>query len=122
MKVYDNCCTVCSLTSFTEVSHIRILTRQQSANTICVIMLSFSIFSHYIFESFNEACVCRGIRPKGVLKSTNKGLYGQISIIALRGLTSLYIEHVAPSHMNKKRKSIEAQLYISCILCRAFGK
>jgi hypothetical protein len=31
--------------SFLEVSHIRFLTRQQSANAICVTMRSFSIFS-----------------------------------------------------------------------------
>jgi hypothetical protein len=116
MKVYDSCCTFFSLTSFTEVSHISILTRQQSANAICVTMLSFSIFSHYIFKSSNEVCVGHGIHPKRVLKSTNGGLYGQILIIPLRGLTSLYIVHVPPSHMNMKRKRTEVQLYISCLV------
>jgi hypothetical protein len=54
-----------SLVSFSEVSHMRFLTRQQSANAICVTMRSFSIFSHWVFGSFNEACVGRGIRPRG---------------------------------------------------------
>jgi hypothetical protein len=43
--------------SFSEVSHIRFLIRQQSANAICVTMYSFSIFSHWVFGSFKEACV-----------------------------------------------------------------
>jgi hypothetical protein len=53
------------LVSFLEVSHMRFLTRQQSANAICITMHSFSIFSHWVFWSFNEACVGRGIRPRG---------------------------------------------------------
>jgi hypothetical protein len=55
--------------SFSEVSHIRFLMRQQSANAICVTMYSFSIFSHWIFGSFREACAGRGIRSRGVLSN-----------------------------------------------------
>jgi hypothetical protein len=52
--------------SFLEVSHMRFLTRQQSANAICITMHSFSIFFPLgFFWSFNEACVGRGIRPRG---------------------------------------------------------
>jgi hypothetical protein len=42
--------------------------RQQSANAICVTMYSFSIFSHWVFGSFKEACVGRGIRLRGSVK------------------------------------------------------
>ena len=48
----DSCCTLFPLVSFLEVSHMRFLTRQQSANAICVTMRSFSIFSHWIFWEF----------------------------------------------------------------------
>jgi hypothetical protein len=48
----DSCCTLFSLVSFSEVSHMRFLTRQQSANVICVTMRSFSIFSHWVFWEF----------------------------------------------------------------------
>jgi hypothetical protein len=44
---------------------------------------------------------------------------------ALRGLTSLYKEHVHPSHKIEKRKRPEAQHYILCLVCffcRAYGK
>jgi hypothetical protein len=53
------------LVSFHEVSHMRVLTRQQSANAICITMHSFSIFFPLVFWNFNEACVGRGIRPRG---------------------------------------------------------
>jgi hypothetical protein len=42
----DSCCTLFPLVSFLEVSHMRFLTRQQSANAICITMHSFSTFSH----------------------------------------------------------------------------
>jgi hypothetical protein len=84
--------------SFPEVSHMRFLTRQQSANAICVTMRSFSIFFHWFFGSFNEPCVGRGIRQGGVLRNPNEGLCGQIPNMPLRAITFLYIEHV-PSHM-----------------------
>jgi hypothetical protein len=48
----DNCCTLFSLVSFFEVSHMRFLTRQQSANTICITMHSFSIFFPLGFLEF----------------------------------------------------------------------
>jgi hypothetical protein len=40
------------LGEFSEVSHIRFLIRQQSANAICVTMYSFSIFSPLGFWEF----------------------------------------------------------------------
>jgi hypothetical protein len=40
----DSCCTVFPLVSFLELSHMRFLTRQQSANAICITMHSFSTF------------------------------------------------------------------------------
>jgi hypothetical protein len=40
----DSCCTLFPLVSFLEVSHMRFLTRQQSANAICITMHSFSTF------------------------------------------------------------------------------
>ena len=64
----DSCCTLFPLVSFLEVSHMRFLTRQQSANAICITMHSFSTFSHRVFWSFNETCVGRGIRPRGSVK------------------------------------------------------
>jgi hypothetical protein len=63
--------------SFPEVSYIRFLTRQQGANAICVTMYSFSIFSHWVFGSFNEACVGRGIHLRGVLSNPSKGYVGK---------------------------------------------
>jgi hypothetical protein len=49
----DNiCCTLFSLVSFSEVSHIRFLMRQQSANAICVTMYSFSIIFPLGFWEF----------------------------------------------------------------------
>jgi hypothetical protein len=48
----DICCTLFSLVSFSEVSHIRFLMRQQSANAICVTMYSFSIFFPLGFWEF----------------------------------------------------------------------
>jgi hypothetical protein len=48
----DRCCTLFSLVSFLEVSHIRFLTRQQSANAICVTMYSFFIFFPLGFWEF----------------------------------------------------------------------
>jgi hypothetical protein len=65
----DSCCTLFPLVSFLEVSYMRFLTRQQSANAICITMHSFSTFSHWVFRSFNDACVGRGIRPRGVLSN-----------------------------------------------------
>jgi hypothetical protein len=38
--------------SFLEVSHMRFLTRQQSANAICITMHSFSIFFPLSFSEF----------------------------------------------------------------------
>jgi hypothetical protein len=40
------------LVSFLEVSHMRFLTRQQSANAICITMHSFSIFFPLGFLEF----------------------------------------------------------------------
>jgi hypothetical protein len=54
--------------SFSKVSHIKFLMRQQSANAICITMYSFSIFFPLGFGSFTEACVGRGIRPRGSVK------------------------------------------------------
>jgi hypothetical protein len=54
--------------SFLEVSHMRFLMRQQSANAICITIHSFSTFSHWVFRSFNDACVGRGIHLKGSVK------------------------------------------------------
>jgi hypothetical protein len=48
----DICCTLFSLVSFSEVSHIRFLMRQQSANAICITMHSFSIFFPLGFSEF----------------------------------------------------------------------
>jgi hypothetical protein len=50
--------------------HMRFLMRQQRANEICITMHSFSIFFFPLgFSwSFNEACVGRGIRPRGSVK------------------------------------------------------
>jgi hypothetical protein len=64
----DSCCTLFPLVSFLEVSHMRFLTRQQSASAICITMHSFSTFYHWVFRSFNEACVGRGIRLRGSVK------------------------------------------------------
>jgi hypothetical protein len=46
IKIYhdDSCCTLFPLVSFLEVSHMRFLMRQQSANEICITMHSFSTF------------------------------------------------------------------------------
>ena len=48
----DSCCTLFPLVSFLEVSHMRFLTRQQSANAICTTMHSFSIFFPLGFSEF----------------------------------------------------------------------
>jgi hypothetical protein len=48
----DSCCTLFSLVSFLEVSHMRFLTRQQSTNAICITMHSFSIFFPLGFLEF----------------------------------------------------------------------
>jgi hypothetical protein len=48
----DRCCTLFSLVSFLEVSHMRFLTRQQSANAICINMHSFSTFFPLGFSEF----------------------------------------------------------------------
>jgi hypothetical protein len=48
----DSCCTLFPLVSFLEVFHMRFLTRQQSANAICITMHSFSIFFPLSFSEF----------------------------------------------------------------------
>jgi hypothetical protein len=48
----DSCCTLFPLVSFLEVSHIRFLMRQQSANAICITMHSFSTFFPLGFLEF----------------------------------------------------------------------
>jgi hypothetical protein len=48
----DNCCTLFPLVSFLEVSHMSFLTRQQTANAICITMHSFSTFSPLGFLEF----------------------------------------------------------------------
>jgi hypothetical protein len=68
------------------------------------------------FGSFNEACVGRDIRQGGVLRNPNEGLCGQIPNMLVRPITSLYIELV-PLYGIKKRKRLEAQPYILCLLC-----
>jgi hypothetical protein len=95
----DSCCTLFPLVSFHEVSHMRFLARQQSANAICVTMRSFSIFSHWVFLGVLMRHVLVAVFAQGgVLRNPNKGLCGQIPNMPLRAITSLYIEHVPP-HM-----------------------
>jgi hypothetical protein len=48
----DSCCTRFPLVSFLEVSHMRFLTRQQSANAICITIHSFSTFFPLGFSEF----------------------------------------------------------------------
>jgi hypothetical protein len=47
----DICCTLFSLMSFSEVSHVRFLTRQQCANALNDNdALFLHIFSHWVFR------------------------------------------------------------------------
>jgi hypothetical protein len=65
----DSCCTFFLLMSFFEVSHMRFLTRQQSAKwNLYHHALFLHIFPTGFFRSFNEPCVGRGIRPRGSVK------------------------------------------------------
>jgi hypothetical protein len=60
-------------------------------------------FSTGFFGSFNESCVGRGIRSRGVLRNPNERLCGQLPNMPLRAITSLYIEHV-PLIWNREGK------------------
>jgi hypothetical protein len=78
----DICCTLFPLMSFPKVSHVRFLMRQQCANALSDNNVLFlHIFSHWVFWSFNEACICHGIRPKGSIKNSSiRGLMGSCHI------------------------------------------
>jgi hypothetical protein len=78
--------------------------RQQSAKcNLYHHALFLHIFPTGFFRSFNEACVGRGIRPRGSVENPNEGLCGQIPNIALRAIASLYIELV-PLIWNREEK------------------
>ena len=64
----DSRCTLFPLVIFLEVSHMRFLTRQQSANAIVSPCTLSPYFFHWVFRSFNETCVGRDIRPRGSVK------------------------------------------------------
>jgi hypothetical protein len=67
--------------SFSEVSHIRFLMRQQCVNQSDNNVLFLHIFSHWVFWSFNEAFICHGIRPRGSVKNSSiRGLMGSYHI------------------------------------------
>jgi hypothetical protein len=81
--------------SFLEVSHMRFLTRQQSANAICITMHSFSIFFPLGFFGVLTTHVLVAVFAQvRVLRNSNEGLCGQTPNIALRAIASLYIELV----------------------------
>ena len=70
--VLKTCCTLFFLVSFSEVSHIKFLTRQRTCK--CNLRhhaLFLRIFPTGFFRSFNEAWVDRGIRPRGSVKKPN---------------------------------------------------
>jgi hypothetical protein len=90
--------------SFLEVSHMRFLTRQQSANAICITMHSFSIFFPLDFFGVLTRHVLVAVFAQGgVLRNPNEGLCGQIPNITLRAIASLYIEPV-PLMWNRDQK------------------
>jgi hypothetical protein len=92
------------LVSFLEVSHMRFLTRQQSANAICITMHSFSIFFPLgFFGVLTRHVLVTVFAQGGVLRNPNEGLCGQIPNIALRVIASLYIEPV-PLMWNRDQK------------------
>ena len=78
----DICCTLFSLTSFSEVSRVRFLIRQQCANALSDNNVLFlNIFPIGFFWSFNETCICHGIRPRGSVKNSSiRGLMGSYHI------------------------------------------
>jgi hypothetical protein len=81
IKIYpdDSCCALFPLVSFPKVSHMRFLTRQQSANALCVTMCSFSIFFPLGFLGVLIRHVLVTVFAQGgVLRNPNEGLCGQI--------------------------------------------
>ena len=67
--VLKTCYTLFSLMSFPKISHVRFLMRQQCANALSDNNVLFlHIFPLGFFWSFNETCICHGIRPRGVLR------------------------------------------------------
>jgi hypothetical protein len=111
--------------SFLEVSHMRFLTRQQSANAICITMHSFSIFFPLgFFGVLTRHVLVAVFAQGGVLRNSNEGLCGQIPNIALRAIASLYIEHV-PLIWNIDQKEARGPTlhHVSRVFhCRASGK
>jgi hypothetical protein len=64
----DSCCTLFPLVSFLEVSHMRFF--NEATKCKCN-LYHHALFLHIFplgFRSFNEACVGRGIRPRGSVK------------------------------------------------------
>jgi hypothetical protein len=57
------------LVSFLEVSHMRFLTRQQSANAICITMHSFSTFSYWVFRVLTRHVLVAVFAQGGVLSN-----------------------------------------------------
>jgi hypothetical protein len=59
-----------------------------------------------------------------VLRNPNEGLCGQIPNIALRAITSLYIEHVPLIWNGDQKEARGPTLYpvSRVLLCRAYGK
>jgi hypothetical protein len=83
---------------------MRFLTRQQSANAICITMHSFSIFFPLgFFGVLTRHVLVTVFAQGGVLRNPNEGLCGQIPNIALRTIASLYIELV-PLIWNREEK------------------
>jgi hypothetical protein len=74
----DSCCTLFPLVSFLEVSHMRFLMRQQSANAICITMHSFSTFSHWVFFGVLTRHVLVAVFAQGrVLSNPSQGYVGK---------------------------------------------
>jgi hypothetical protein len=96
---------------------MRFLTRQQSANAICVTMRSFSIFSHWVFLGVLMRHVLVAVFAQGgVLRNPNEGLCGQIPNMPLRAITFLYIEHVPP-HMEEREEKEARGPNLHCVSC-----
>jgi hypothetical protein len=55
--------------SFLEVSHMRFLTRQQSANAICITMHSFSTFSTGFYGVLMRHVLVAVFAKRGVLSN-----------------------------------------------------
>jgi hypothetical protein len=104
---------------------MRFLTRQQSANAICITMHSFSIFFPLgFFGVLTRHVLVAVFAQGGVLRNSNEGLCGQIPNIALRAIASLYIEHV-PLIWNIDQKEARGPTlhHVSRVFhCRASGK